>query len=163
MDTYTRPKHTRAEQCKKNAQEKSEKKRRAALEALALLKDEKRLITKAAVAKRAGVSVVFLRSHPDLVQLIDEAERAWTNNPPAASPGSKAKDQVLAALQRRMEKMKDELKAKDVVIRQKEREIAVLYGKLAAGSVLTDADLRERLQVTLSLLATIECQMEEHK
>ena len=66
MDASTTQKRTRAEQCKHNAQAKSEQKRRTAFEALGLLQQEGKPVTKAAVAKRAGVSVVFLRSHPDL-------------------------------------------------------------------------------------------------
>src|SRR5260370_11596191 len=70
MGVSTTAKQTRAEQCRKNAQAKSEHKRRTAFEALMLLQQEGKPVTKAAVAKRAGVSVVFLRSHPDLVQAI---------------------------------------------------------------------------------------------
>lgn len=162
MDPSVTAKLTRPEQCKKNAQEKSEKKRRAAYEAIALLQKEGRPVTKAAVAKRAGVSVVFLRNHLDLVQSIEEAERMWMKSPPMAPSGNKANNQVLAALQRRMEKMKEELKAKDATIRQKDREITVLYGKLASGSVLTDAELRQKFQETLQRLEMLERQMEEY-
>jgi hypothetical protein len=65
MGVSTTARQTRSEQCRKNAQAKSERKRRTAFEALMLLQQEGKPVTKAAVAKRAGVSVVFLRSHPD--------------------------------------------------------------------------------------------------
>ena len=156
-------KRTREEQCKINAQEKSEKKRRATYEALNILLKEKRPVTKAAVAKRAGVSVVFLRSHLDLTQAIEEAEKCWITSSPMPTSREKAKDQVNAALHRRLEKMKEDLMKKDAVIRQKQREIDALYGKLASGSILTDADLRQKLQETLKRLAVLESQMEEQK
>jgi len=126
-------KRTREEQCRWNAQEKSEKKRRAAYEALSILQKEGRPITKAAVARRAGVSVVFLRSHVDLTQAIEEAEKSGITSSPMPTPGERGKDQVIAALHRRLEKMKEDLAKKDATIRQKDREIEILYGKLALG------------------------------
>jgi hypothetical protein len=75
MDVSTTAKLTRIEQCQANAKKRSEQKRQATLIALAQLQREKRTITKAAVARQAGVSLVFLRSHPDLVQAIGEAAR----------------------------------------------------------------------------------------
>jgi hypothetical protein len=74
MDAFTTRTLTRIEQCKINAKTRSEKKRQAAFEALSALQGEKRPITKAAVARRAGVSVVFLRKHLDLVQAHEEEE-----------------------------------------------------------------------------------------
>jgi Family of unknown function (DUF6262) len=133
MDLAPVASRTRAEQCKRNAQEKSEKKRRAAFEALNILLREERPVTKAAVAKRAGVSVVFLRSHLDLSQAIEEAEKSRITYSPMPTPGERAKDQVIAALHRRLEKMKEDLAKKDATIRQKDREIEILYGKLALG------------------------------
>jgi hypothetical protein len=56
MDASTTAKRTRTEQCKINAQARSAKKRQAAFDALARLQLEGRAITKAAVARRAGVS-----------------------------------------------------------------------------------------------------------
>jgi NADH:ubiquinone oxidoreductase subunit E len=73
MDVSTTAKLTRIEQCQANAKKRSEQKRQATLTALAQLQREKRTITKAAVARQAEVSLVFLRSHPDLVQAIEEA------------------------------------------------------------------------------------------
>lgn len=98
-------------------------------------------MTRTAVARRAGVSVVFLRSHPDLLQTIEEAEQRHRLAPPE-SAADKAKDQVIAALRRRLEEMKQQLAAKDRELRGKQREIDLLYGKLAAASPLTDAELR---------------------
>jgi hypothetical protein len=115
-----------------------------ALEALTLLQQEGRPVTKAAVAKRAGVSVVFLRTHSDLFQAIEEAEqrRLRTLLP---SSTDRAKDQVIAALPRRLEEMKQTLATKEMQLRQKQREIDRLYGKLAAASPLTDLELRSAL------------------
>src|SRR5689334_19704590 len=105
MDDSTIIRRTRTDQCRRNAQAKSEQKRRAALEALTLLQQEGCPVTKAAVAKRAGVAVVFLRTHSDLFQAIEEAEqRRLRTLVPSSS--DRAKDQVIAALRRRMEEMK---------------------------------------------------------
>jgi len=142
MGASTIAKRTRTEQCKINAQAKSEKKRQAAFDALALLKLEQRAITKAAVARRAGVSVVFLRSHPDLVQVIEEAEHNLLTSPPPIAPVDKAKDQVIAALRRRLDEMKQTIAAKDAELCAKQQELDRLYGKLVAASPLTDPELR---------------------
>src|ERR1700680_289677 len=75
MDAFTTAKHTRSEQCRKNAQTKSAQKRQATFAAIRDLQHEKHPVTRAAVARRAGVSVVFLRSHPDLLQALEEAEQ----------------------------------------------------------------------------------------
>ena len=48
--------------------------------------------------------------------------------------------------------------AKDMGLRQKQGEIDRLYGKLAAGSPLTDAELRQQLQSALMRLALTEDQ-----
>ena len=141
MDVSTTAKRTRAEQCQRNAQAKSEQKRRAALEALTLLHQEHMPITKTAVAKRAGVSVVFLRSHPDLQQAIEDAEQRRLRTP-SPSPPDRAKDQIIAALRRRLDEMKQALGKKDSELRQKQREIDRLYGKLAKASPLPDHELR---------------------
>jgi tRNA U34 5-carboxymethylaminomethyl modifying GTPase MnmE/TrmE len=142
MDASTTAKRTRTEQCKINAQARSEKKRQAALARLQL---EGRAITKAAVARRAGVSVVFLRNHPDLVQAIEDAERSLLTSPPPVARTDKAKDQVIAALRRRLDEMKQTMAAKDAELRQKQRELDRLYGKLAVASPLTDPELRRAL------------------
>ena len=145
MDASTTAKRTRTEQCKINAQARSEKKRQAAFDALSRLQLERRAITKAAVARRAGVSVVFLRNHPDLVQAIEEAEHTLLTSPPPVAPADKAKDQVIAALRRRLDEMKQTIAAKDAELREKQQELDRLYGKLAAASPLTDPELQRAL------------------
>jgi hypothetical protein len=155
MDVSTPAKRTRTEQCQRNAQAKSERKRQTAFEALALLHRESKAVTKAAIAKRAGVSVVFLRSHPDLVQAIEEAEQRRLHDPALPSP-DRTKDQIIAALRRRLDEMKQALGKKDVELHQKQREIDRLYGKLAAGSNLTDPELRSTLASVLQRLAAQE-------
>ncbi len=145
MDASTTAKRTRTEQCKINAKARSEQKRQTTLDALARLKLEQRGITKAAVARRAGVSVVFLRSHPDLVQAIEEAEHDLLTSPPPVARADKAKDQVIAALRRREGEMKQTIVARDAELREKQRELDRLYGKLAAASPLTDPELRRAL------------------
>ncbi len=81
MDVSTTAKQTRREQCRKNAQAKSEQKRQAAFAAIRELQQEKQPVTRSAVARRAGVSVVFLRSHPDLLHAIEEAEQRHNQHP----------------------------------------------------------------------------------
>jgi hypothetical protein len=152
MDASTTAKHTRSEQCRKNAQAKSEQKRQIAFAAIQDLQQEKRPVTRAAVARRAGVSVVFLRSHPDLLQTIEEAEQQYRLVPPE-SAADKGKDQVIAALRRRLEEMKQQNVSKDQELRGKQREIDRLYGKLAAASPLTDAEMRRAFAEALSRLA----------
>jgi chromosome segregation ATPase len=162
MDASTTAKLTRVEQCRVNAQKRSEQKRQAALSALTQLKLERRTITKAAVARRAGVSLVFLRSHADLVQAIEEATRARPASVPAPSADT-AKDQVIAALRRRLDEMKQQLATKDQELRNKQREIDRLYGKLAAASPLTDAELRRTLACALERLAQDEMDTAEER
>ena len=152
MDASTTARHTRIEQCRRNAQAKSEQKRQAALVAIQELKLEKHPITRSAVARRAGVSVVFLRSHQDLLQAIEEAEQRHRLTPPE-SGSDKARDQVIAALRRRLDEMKQQLAAKDQQLRGKQREIDRLYGKLAAASPITDTELRSALAEALDRLA----------
>lgn len=153
MDASTTAKHTRSEQCRKNAQAKSEQKRQVTFAAIRELQHEKHPVTRSAVARRAGVSVVFLRSHPDLLQALEEAEQQHRLAPSESSAG-KAKDQVIAALRRRLDEMKQQLIAKDQELQRKQREIDRLYGKLAAGSQLSDPELRTALVTALEQLAT---------
>jgi hypothetical protein len=152
MDASTTAKRTRTEQCKINAQARSAKKRQAAFDALSLLKREQRPITKAAVARRAGVSVVFLRAHPDLVQAVEEAEHALLTSHSPVERADKAKDQIIAALRRRLDEIKQTMAAKDAELREKQRDLDRLYGKLAAASPLTDPELRRALTEALVLL-----------
>ncbi|MGH2480227.1 MAG: DUF6262 family protein [Ktedonobacteraceae bacterium] len=154
MGASTTTKQTRTEQCRKNAQAKSEQKRLAALTAIRELQQEKHPVTRSAVARRAGVSVVFLRSHLDLLQALEEAEQRHRLVPPE-SGADKAKDQVIAALRRRLDEMKQQIVPKDQELRRKQREIDLLYGKLAAASPLTDAELRHALGDALSRLVTL--------
>jgi hypothetical protein len=147
---------SRAEQCCKNAQAKSERKRCATFAALAALQQEKRAITKAAVARRAGVSVVFLRKHQDLLQAVEEAEQKQPALRPTTSHMDLARDQVIAALQRRLDDMKQRLTATEVALREKQQECDQLYGKLAVASPLTDSDLRSALTDTLERLRRAE-------
>jgi hypothetical protein len=155
MDASTTAKQTRSDQCRKNAQAKSERKRQMTFAAIRELQQEKHPVTRAAVSRRAGVSVVFLRSHPDLLQAIEEAGQQYRLTPPE-SAGSSAKDQVIAALRRRLDETKQTLAKKDAEIRQKQREIDQLYGKLARGSTLTDLELRSALTAALERLALYE-------
>ena len=131
MGVSTRAAQTRIEQCRKNAQVKSEQKRQAALSAIRDLQQEKHPVTRSTVSRRAGVSVVFLRSHPDLLQAIEEAGQRYRLVLPE-NTADPAKDQVIAALRRRLEELKQTVAAKDAELRLKQREIDVLYGKLAA-------------------------------
>ena len=156
MDASTTAKVTRAEQCRINARARSEQKRQAAFDALSALQQERRSITKAAVARRAGVSVVFLRKHFDLLQAIGDAEQARPAMGSTVSSSDGAKDQVIAALRRRLNEMKQQLAAKDAELRQKQRDIDRLYGKLAAVSPLTDAELRRTLAEALERLVQCE-------
>jgi len=156
MGVSTTRRQTRAEQCKKNAQARSAQKRQAAFDALQRLQLEHRVITKAAVARQAGVSVVFLRKHPDLVQAIEGAEKTARVSSPSIPPADSAKDQVIAALRRRLEDMKLQLADKDKQLRQKQRDIDRLYGKLAQASPLADAELRCALADALERLAPQE-------
>ena|SRR5438105_10426605 len=157
MGASTTPKQTRSEQCRKNARAKSERKRQAAFAAIGELQQEKYPVTRSAVAKRAGVSVVFLRSHPDLLQAIEEAQQQHRLASPE-STADKAKDQVIAALRRRLDDMKQQLAAKDRELHGKQREIDRLYGKLAASSPLTDVELQSALAFALDRLAQQERQ-----
>jgi hypothetical protein len=152
MDVSTTAKQTRAEQCRKNAQAKSEQKRQATFAAIRELQQGKYPVTRSAVARRAGVSVVFLRSHPDLLQALEEAEQQH-RLASSVSAADKAKDQVIAALRRRLDEMKQQNASKDQELRRKQREIDRLYGKLASASPLTDAELRRTLAEALERLA----------
>jgi uncharacterized coiled-coil protein SlyX len=155
MGASTTTKHTRAEQCRKNALAKSEQKRQTTFAAIRELQQGKHPVTRSAVARRAGVSVVFLRSHPDLLQALEEAGQQH-RLAPSEGAGDRAKDQVIAALRRRLDEMKQQLTAKDQELRRKQREIDRLYGKLAAASPLTDAEMQHALAEALARLASQE-------
>ena len=129
----------------------STRKRQETLDAIACLQREGKPVTKATVAKRASVSVVFLRSHIDLMQAIEGAQQT-SKQQMMDTPSDRAKDQVGAALRRRLDEMKQTLHKKDIEIRQKQHEIDQLYGKLAANSPLTDVELRQALNDALNRL-----------
>ncbi len=65
---------------------------------------------------------------------------------------------MIGALRRRLDDMKQQLTAKDRELRGKQREIDLLYGKLAAASPLTDAELRTTLASALERLTQQETQ-----
>jgi hypothetical protein len=88
------------------------------------------------------------------VQAIEEAEQRRLQTPTPSSP-DRTKDQVIAALRRRLDAMKQTLGKKDAEIRQKQREIDRLYGKLAASSPLTDEELRQQLPSALMRLGRV--------
>ena len=115
-------------------------------------------MTKAAVAREAAVSVVFLRHHPDLVQAIETAQGGPAQKPQRAAAQS-ATDQVVAAYRRRLEEMKRQLATKDAQLHQKQRELDRLYGKLAAGSRLTHAELNQALVDALQRVSLLEEQL----
>ena len=98
------------------------------------------------------MSVVFLRSHPDLLQALEEAEQQYRLTPPE-SAADKGKDQVIVALRRRLEEMKQQNACRDQELRGKQREIDRLYGKLAAASPLTDGEMRRAFAEALDRLA----------
>jgi hypothetical protein len=157
MDASTMAKQTRIEQCRRNAQAKSEQKRQLTFAAIRELQQEGHPVTRTAISRRAGVSVVFLRSHPDLLAAIEEAGQYYRLAPPE-NTADKAKDLVIAASRRRLDEQKQALIIKDAELRLKQREIDRLYGKLATGSPLTDEELRQQLQSVLMRLALIEDQ-----
>ena len=156
MDASTTRKQARIEQCRVNANARSAQKRQTTFDALSALQRERQVITKAAVARRAGVSLVFLRSHPDLVQAIEVAEKSRRTSSSPNAVGDTARNQVIAAMQRRLDHMKQQLAAKDEELRERQRVIDRLYGKLAAASPLTDAELRYALVDALERLAQQE-------
>ncbi len=158
MDVSTSPKLSRGDQCRKIARLKSDRKRQSAFRAIAQLADAPpgHPITQAAVARRAEVSTVFIRSHPDVVQAIDEAEKARTAGLVRVDPDTTARDVLLGSLRRRINALARELDAKNATIRQKQREIDALYGKLAAKSTLADPDLRRLYQEALARARMLE-------
>ena len=68
---------------------------------------------------------------------------------------------MIGALRRRLDELKQTVATKDAELRQKQREIDRLYGKLAAGSPLTDAELRQQLQDVLTRLALADDQQSQ--
>ena len=66
------------------------------------------------------MSLVFLRSHPDLVQAIEEAQRTLSASTPSDFPLEQAKDQIIAALRRRLDDLKQQLAIKDAQLRERQ-------------------------------------------
>ncbi len=156
MDASTTRKQMRIEQCKINAQARSERKRQATVDALSALQQEHQTITKTSVARRAGVSLVFLRSHPDLMQSVEVAEKSQRTSSSSTAIGDAARNHVIAALRRWLEDMKRQLAVKDEELHKRQRIIDQLYGKLAAASPMTDSELRHALTDALERLAQQE-------
>jgi hypothetical protein len=155
MDESTIQRLSRTEQCRKNAQEKSEKKRQQTLSALVALQRERKPISELTVAKRAGVSRPFLRKHEDLRQRIAEAGRNPSETVNSASSEA-PKLAVLEAIRRRLVEMKSTLAAKEVEIRQKNMDISRLFGKLASRSEMSEAEVVQTLEELTRRLRGLE-------
>lgn len=156
MVESTMLKDLKAVQCRKNAQMKSERKRQAVIEAISTLQQQGVRVTKGSVAKQAHVSYPFLSKHVDLLQAIEQAGGAeGVSRLPSAGNGQ-GKDVVIAALQRRLDTLKQQVKEKDVELRRKQREIDQLYGKLASRSEMTNAEIRAKLAEALQRLQASE-------
>lgn len=147
---------TKADQCRLNAQSKSERKRQAVLDAILSLQQQGQPVTKTTVKQQAAVSYPFLAKHADLLQAIEAADNIRQARVPASATETRSKDVVHAAMQRQMDKLKQQVKEKEVQIRQQQRNIDVLYGKLSNNSVLTDAQLRAKLKEALARLHAYE-------
>lgn len=152
MVESTTLKNSRADQCRQNALNKSQQKRQAVLDAIATLQQQNIPVTRSSVARYANVSYPFLAKHIDLQQAIDEAAESGRATRQASELNTRGKDVAIAAMQRQMEKLKQQVKEKDAELRRKQREIDHLYGKLASRSESTDPELRRRLaEVTKQL------------
>ena len=101
------------------------------------------------------MSVVFLRGETGLLQAIEGAGQQYRLTPPE-STADRGKDQVIDALRRRLDELKQTVATKDMELRGKQWEIDILYGKLAANSELSDAELSQQLQRALARLALVE-------
>jgi len=156
MAEFTTLRDGRARQCRQNAQLKSERKRQAVLDAISVLHQKDIPITKGSVAKQANVSYPFLSKHDDLLQAIDDAEKSEGARRLMSASNVRSQDIAIAAMQRQMEKLKQQVKGKDIELRCKQREIDQLYGKLASRSELADAELRCKLAEVLNRLQAYE-------
>jgi hypothetical protein len=148
MDAFTAPKRSKVDQCRDNAKSKSAAKRKAFLEALALMVKEHKPLVKAQVCKRADVTPPFLRKHPDLLQALENAQRKRLTSKEvveAATSADRGKDRVIEALKRQLDAKQAVINAKEVALREKDRTISVLLGKLAANSPLSDSELYKQL------------------
>lgn len=147
----------KSEQCRKNAQAKSQRKRQDVLEAIALLQQQGAPISRKTVVQIARVSYPFLAKHADLQQAIDEASDVDRNaRLEELKSHTRSQDTAISALKRRVDNLKLKLQDKEGEIRKKQREIDLLYGKLASQGELTNADLREKLTEALKRLQDYE-------
>lgn len=145
----TTAKHSRVEQCRNNARAKSEAKRQVFRESLIRQAREGKSLTKAAVCRRAGVSLPFLRAHADLLQALEQAQMARRSGQPEPNVSSRADDsqrRITEALRRQLDAKQRACNAKDEELSEKERQIRVLLGKLAAMAVPQSGDLRRELE-----------------
>lgn len=148
MGASTTPRLSKEERCRQNAMSKSEAKRKAFLEALALMLKEGKPLVKAQVCKRADVTPPFLRKHPDLQQALEDAQKKRLTSKDmveAAASADKGKDHVIEALKRQLDAKQAVINAKEATLREKDRTVSVLLGKLAANSPLFDSDLHKLL------------------
>ena len=132
MAEFTTLRNFKAEQCRQNAQAKSDRKRQDVLEAISLLQQQQVPVTRSSVAKQAGVSYPFLSKHADLLQAIENAGSLDREQRLSRAVEHAGKDQVIAALQRRLDKLQQQVHEKEAEIQRQKREIAQLYGKLAS-------------------------------
>ena len=132
MAEFTMLRNLKAEQCRQNAQAKSDRKRQDVLEAISLLQQQQVPVTKSSVAKQANVSYPFLSKHADLLQAVENAGSLDRERRLSRAVEHAGKDQVIAALQRRLDKLQQQVHEKEAEIQQQKREIAQLYGKLAS-------------------------------
>lgn len=148
MDASTTPHLSKEERCRQNAVSKSEAKRKAFLEALALMLKEGKPLVKAQVCRRAGVTPPFVGKHSDLQQALEDAQKKHLtskNVADTASSSGKGKDRTIEALKRQLDAKQAVINAKEAALREKNHTISVLLGKLAANSPLSDTDLHKHL------------------
>lgn len=148
MGASTTPHLSKEERCRQNAVNKSEVKRKAFLETLALMAKEGKPLVKAQVCRRAGVTPPFVGKHPDLQQALEDVQKkclASKGVVDAASSADKGKDRTIEALKRQLDAKQAVIKAKEATLREKNRTISVLLGKLAANSPFSDTDLYKHL------------------
>lgn len=158
MDESTTLNDFKAQQCRKIAQAKSERKRQAVFEAISLLQRQGIPVTRRSVMRQADVSYPFLNKHLDLLSAIDLAQEGDNAKKLESAAVNQSRNQALAAMQRRLDKLKQQLQDKELELREKQKTIDLLYGKLATSGELTDAELRAKLAETLKRLQAYEGQ-----
>jgi len=138
MAESTTTKGLKIEQCRKNAQAKSDRKRQDVLAAIAVLQGKQLPITKAAIKRQANVSYPFLAKHPDLLAAIETAQQNDREVRLVAEVNkNRNQEQVVTALKRRVNTLKKQLEEKEKELRKKQETIDILYGKLAIRGDLT--------------------------